>query len=344
MPAALAAGNLGNSGSIGGSGSGSIGIFDSGVGGLSVLRHVRAALPAEILVYCADAAFAPYGDRPESLIVERALAIAAYLVGDGAKALVVACNTATAAAIAAIRDAHPQLVVVGVEPGLKPAAALSASRVVGVLATTGTLASSRFAALQLQIEAATGVRFILQACPGLADQVEKGELQSAATRQLIDRLVQPLLAQGADTLVLGCTHYPFVAPLIAAACANGSVDGASGASGARSAGTAGDAAGSARTSFFAAIDRATSDVRIIDTGEAVARRLVERLRERGLLRRDDAGTLPDAAGNQQQSAPPGALAAVSTGSTRKLAVAFRRLLGIDVAVAAIAVERMSTQP
>ena len=158
-----------------------VGIFDSGLGGLSVLRHVRAQLPQETLIYFADSAFAPYGGKPEALVIARTLAVADFLVAQGIKALVVACNTATAAAITAVRERYPDLPVVGVEPGLKPAALCSVSRVVGVLATERTLASARFQALEMQLSAATGVRFLPQPCVGLADQVEKGELRSPAT-------------------------------------------------------------------------------------------------------------------------------------------------------------------
>ena len=227
-----------------------IGIFDSGIGGLSVLRHVRTLLPHEALLYFADSGFAPYGEKPESVIVERALAIAAFLLRFNIKAMVVACNTATAAAIAALRERYPDLQVVGVEPGLKPAAALTRSGVVGVLATAGTLASDKFQKLQQQISAATGVTFIAQACNGLADQIEKGELQSRDTAALVQRYVAPLLAQKADTLVLGCTHYPFVEPLIASAAAAG------------------------------------SPVHLVDTGAPVARQLERLLSQHGLLRTD----------------------------------------------------------
>ncbi len=191
-----------------------IGIFDSGIGGLSVLRHIHALLPAESLIYFADSGFAPYGDKSEAVIVQRALAIAAFLLEHQVKAIVVACNTATAAAIAALRARYPDLPVVGVEPGLKPAAAETRTGVVGVLATERTLASQKFIALQAQIASVSGVQFLPQACVGLADQIEKGALQSAQTASLIRRYVDPLLAQGADTLVLGCTHYPFVQSLI----------------------------------------------------------------------------------------------------------------------------------
>jgi glutamate racemase len=227
-----------------------IGIFDSGVGGLSVLRHIRTSLPQEQLLYFADSGFAPYGDKPEEVVAARSLAIAGFFMQQQVKAFVVACNTATAAAIKSIRIAYPALPVVGVEPGLKPAAALSKTRVVGVLATEGTLASARFNLLREQIAVASGARFLMQPCVGLADQIEKGELHSAATAVLVRRYVEPLLEQGADTLVLGCTHYPFVQALIEEV-----------------------------------IRRITArPVAIVDTGDAVARQLVRLLDERGLRR------------------------------------------------------------
>ena len=191
-----------------------IGIFDSGIGGLSVLRHVHALLPNESLIYFADSGFAPYGDKAEEVIVARTLAVADFLLQQPIKALVVACNTATAAAIAGLRQRYPQLPVVGVEPGLKPAALQTQSKVVGVLATERTLASAKFKRLQDEVAAASGVRFLPQASRGLADQIEKGALHSPETASLVQQYVAPLLAQGADTLVLGCTHYPFVLPLI----------------------------------------------------------------------------------------------------------------------------------
>jgi glutamate racemase len=198
-----------------------IGIFDSGVGGLSVLRHIRSHLPHEHLLYFADSGYAPYGDKTEEAIVERSLVIADFLLQRGAKSLVVACNAATAASIKALRSLYPELPVVGVEPGLKPAAALTRSQIVGVLATKSTLASDKFNQLRELQTAATGVHFLTQACVGLADQIEKGELHSVETALMVKRFVAPLIEQGADTLVLGCTHYPFVQELIeqAAQCA-----------------------------------------------------------------------------------------------------------------------------
>ncbi len=179
-----------------------------------MLRHIHALLPNEALVYFADSGFAPYGDKAESVIVERALAIAAFLMEQQVKAMVVACNTATAAAIAALRTRYPQLPVVGVEPGLKPAALVTQSKIVGVLATERTLASDKFLALEKHIAESSQVRFMTQPCHGLADQIEKGELLSRETAALVERYVAPLLSEGADTMVLGCTHYPFVQNLI----------------------------------------------------------------------------------------------------------------------------------
>ncbi|HEY4073074.1 MAG TPA: glutamate racemase [Herbaspirillum sp.] len=191
-----------------------IGIFDSGVGGLSVLRHIRVDLPHEHLLYFADSGYAPYGDRTEAEIVERTLAIAQFLLAQGAKALVVACNTATAAAISALRTHYPTLAVVGIEPGLKPAAQQSRSKQIGVLATRATLASARFIALRDHLSVVTGACFHSAACVGLADQIEQGALYAAPAAQLLHGHLKTLLAQQIDTLVLGCTHYPFVQPLI----------------------------------------------------------------------------------------------------------------------------------
>jgi len=189
-----------------------IGVFDSGVGGLSVLRAIRTRLPGEHLIYVADSAHVPYGEKPAACVEARAHAIAEFLLACGAKALVVACNTATGAAIASLR-ARFSVPIVGTEPAVKPAAARTRSGVVGVLATSGTLASGKFAALLERFGCDVAVH--VQPCPGWVERVEAGDLASAATRALIARDIAPLLAQGADTLVLGCTHFPFLAPLIA---------------------------------------------------------------------------------------------------------------------------------
>ncbi|MDS4027143.1 MAG: glutamate racemase [Candidatus Contendobacter sp.] len=188
-----------------------IGMFDSGVGGLSVLRHVRADLPHESLVYVADSGHAPYGNKPADFIVRRAFAITEFLLEREAKAVVVACNTATAAAIARLR-AHFSIPIVGIEPALKPAVATTRSGVVGILATGNTVRSDKFAALLDRH--GQRARVIVQPCPGLADCVERGDLHGPRCQMLLARYLQPLLAEGADTLVLGCTHYPFLIPAI----------------------------------------------------------------------------------------------------------------------------------
>ena len=183
-----------------------IGVFDSGVGGLSVLRHIRAQLPQEDLIYFADSGYAPYGDKSEEQVIARSLAITAFLLQQGAKALVVACNTATIAAIKALRARYPDLPIVGVEPGLKPAAAISRNGTIGVLATERALRGDKLLALREQVSVATGATFILQPCIGLADRIEQCELGTDpqdATSAMLERYIAPLLAQGADTLVLG---------------------------------------------------------------------------------------------------------------------------------------------
>jgi glutamate racemase len=189
-----------------------IGVFDSGVGGLSVLREIRGLLPAESLLYVADSGHVPYGEKSPEFIRERCRVLADFLLGQGAKALVLACNTATVAGVAELRELYPQLPIIGMEPAVKPAAAATRTGVVGVLATTGTLKSAKFAGLLDRF--ASNVRVITQPCPGLVERIETGELDSAATRELLQGFVAPLLAEGCDTLILGCTHYPFIKPLL----------------------------------------------------------------------------------------------------------------------------------
>ncbi|MEO5741298.1 MAG: glutamate racemase [Vicinamibacterales bacterium] len=188
-----------------------VGVFDSGVGGLSVLHALRQELPHEHFLYVGDSGRAPYGERPAEFVVERAITITKFLVGQGAKALVVACNTATAAAAESLR-ARFTIPIVAIEPAVKPAASRSRSRVVGVLATTGTLSSPNMG--KLLANYGSDVEFVIQPCPGLADQVEKGELASDQTRAMVERYVRPIIDKGGDTIVLGCTHYPFLRGLI----------------------------------------------------------------------------------------------------------------------------------
>ncbi len=188
-----------------------IGVFDSGVGGLSVLREIRRELPGEDLLYVADSGHAPYGDKSSRVIEARAVAIVEFLLDQRAKAIVVACNTATGVAIKMLRARFP-VPIVAMEPAVKPAVARTKSGVIGVLATSRTIASDNFAKLHERF--GNDVKILMQACPGLVEQVEAGDLSGNKTRALIEQYVMPLLAQNTDTIVLGCTHYPFLAPLI----------------------------------------------------------------------------------------------------------------------------------
>ena len=189
-----------------------IAVFDSGLGGLTVLRALQERLPQEDFFYFADTRFLPYGDRPEVFLKERGVLIAEALARRGAKALVIACNTATAAAAEAIRAAS-SLPIVALEPGVKPAAALTRSGVIGVLATTRTLQSERFQ--RLVGNHAPHLKVIAQACPGLAEAIETAGPESAEVAALLDVFVAPLATAGVDVMVLGCTHYPWVAEAIA---------------------------------------------------------------------------------------------------------------------------------
>jgi glutamate racemase len=189
-----------------------VGVFDSGVGGLSVVREMRSLLPALDIRYFSDARHVPYGDKPEAFVCERAVAISEFLLARGALALVVACNTATAAAAAVLR-ARFDVPIIATEPAVKPAAAATRSGIVGILATASTLQSRRYAEL---LERFGGfVRVIGQPCGGLVECVEAGDLDGERPRALLRGYIEPLLAAGADTLVLGCTHYPFLRALIA---------------------------------------------------------------------------------------------------------------------------------
>lgn len=185
-----------------------IGLFDSGVGGLSVLAAVRALLPQAALHYVADSAWAPYGDLDTPAIRARALRIAHHLAAHGAQLIVVACNTATAAAVAELRAQLAPRPIVGVEPGIRPALAASRNGRVGVMATRATLASDRFRAL-LEREAA-GRSVHLQACVGLADAIETRALDDPALAALVEQHGAPLREAGVDSVALGCTHYAFV--------------------------------------------------------------------------------------------------------------------------------------
>jgi glutamate racemase len=188
-----------------------IGVFDSGLGGLSVLKALHERLPLADLTYVADSAHAPYGERDDDFIAARSKDICDHLIAASVDAIVVACNTATAAAIHLLREAYPGMPIIGVEPGVKPAVAHSGNKRIGVLATPSTLASDKYKRL---IEThGHGATIVSQACPGLAKEIESGQLDTPALRDLIERFSEPLRNANVDTVVLGCTHYPFVAPL-----------------------------------------------------------------------------------------------------------------------------------
>ncbi|MFW6324934.1 MAG: glutamate racemase [Desulfovibrionales bacterium] len=189
----------------------SIGLFDSGIGGLTVLAAVRRLLPFEDLIYFADSRHAPYGENPPEVIRERCFKICDFFQDQGVKAVVVACNTATAAAISELRS-RLQIPVVGIEPGLKPAAAASRSKIVGILATASTFRSKKFECL-VQSNG-NGVRVVTQPCPGLVRLIEEGRHKGEEARGMVKGYLAPLLDQGADTIVLGCTHFPFIFDII----------------------------------------------------------------------------------------------------------------------------------
>ncbi|NPV84483.1 MAG: glutamate racemase [Anaerolineae bacterium] len=190
-----------------------VGIFDSGVGGLSVLRAIRRLIPAQPLVYVADQAHVPYGTREPEEVRIFSEAITRYLLGEGARIIVVACNTASAAALAYLRQTFPQVPFVGMEPAVKPAAIQTRSGKVGVLATPSTLQGALYASVVRRF--ARGVLIYQDTCPGLVQQIENGNLGGAETRSILENALCPMLKKGVDVIVLGCTHYPFVIPLIA---------------------------------------------------------------------------------------------------------------------------------
>jgi glutamate racemase len=227
-----------------------VGIFDSGVGGLSVAREIRRALPAEDLVYVADTAYCPYGDRAVEEVRERALAVGRHLQAAGAKVVIVACNTATGAALEALRAAL-DVPVIGLEPAVKTGVVRTRNKRVAVMATVGTLRSERYA--RLVREHGDGAQVLAQPCPGLADLIEQGHLDDDVLAARVAELTRPIREAGADTVVLGCTHYLFVERAVRHALGPG--------------------------------------VEIVDSGPAIARRLAQVLREGGLLAAPGPGSL-----------------------------------------------------
>ena len=220
-----------------------IGVFDSGSGGLSVLKEIVRLLPDETYVYFADNAFCPYGEKTVEAIQARAHAITDRLLAEGAKIIVVACNTATAAAIADLRASYPDIPFIGMEPAVKPAAIGTRTGVIGVLATAGTLKGSKYLNTKGRFE--DDVKIVEHVGEGFVELVEAGDLDSPKAEVVVRESVTPLLAECADTIVLGCTHYPFLAPVIQRVAGN--------------------------------------DVTLIDPAPAVARQTVKVMQQKGLL-------------------------------------------------------------
>jgi glutamate racemase len=218
-----------------------VGIFDSGVGGLSVLREIHRALPAESVFYVADSANAPWGDKPPAFVRERGLKIARFLISHGIKAVVIGSNTGTAGSAEALRTALT-IPVVGIEPGIKPAVAATRSGVVGAIVPAAVGGSDRLASLLDRF--GSEVKVIIQPVPGLVEHIEAGDLEGPELRRMVEGFIRPMLEAGADTIVLGSTHYVFLKPLLA--------------------------------------QLAGSNVALIETGEAVARQLAHVLEERNL--------------------------------------------------------------
>ena len=224
-----------------------LGIYDSGVGGLTVLRALSELLPQENLIYFADQAKVPYGDRPLEEVRALAEGVTRYLMDQGAKLIVIACNTASAAALKHLRALYPDFPFVGMEPAVKPAAEQTLSKKVGVLATPSTFQGEMYASVVERF--AQDVEVFQATCPGLVRQIEKGYLGTPKTRRILEGALKPMLKEGVDTLVMGCTHFPFVIPLIR--------------------------------------EIAGEDVRVIDPAPAVARQVKRVLEGGGLLRAAD---------------------------------------------------------
>ena len=227
-----------------------VGIFDSGVGGLSVFREIRKVLPDEQYVYFSDNAHCPYGEKTREYIIDRARAITETLLSKGADVIVVACNTATAAAIADLRERY-DVPFIGMEPAVKPAASCTKTGVVGVLATAGTLKADKY--LTTRGKYAEEVRFVEHVGEGFVELVENGNTSGAEAEKVVGKSLIPLLEAGADTIVLGCTHYPFLSDTILKVASEHSPD---------------------------------HEISVIDPAPAVARHLLDVMTTEGLIRKD----------------------------------------------------------
>lgn len=226
-----------------------IGIFDSGAGGLSVFREIRKLLPEEKYIYYSDNAHCPYGEKSKEYIIDRARAVTSFLIGKGAEIIVVACNTATAAAISTLRNEF-SVCFIGMEPAVKPAAQNTRTGVVGVLATAGTLKATKY--IDTRAKWAQDVKIVEHIGQGFVELVENGILEGPEAEDTIKRSLLPLLDEGADTIVLGCTHYPFLADTIRKVASTHS----------------------------------RMPITLIDPAPAVARHLLEVIEEKGMKRKD----------------------------------------------------------
>lgn len=232
-----------------------IGIFDSGIGGLSVFREIRKVLPAENYIYYSDSANCPYGERTEDFIIDRCRNITEFLLSEGADIIVVACNTATAAAIKTLREEYP-IKFIGMEPAIKPAAQITKTGVVGVLATAGTLKSEKY--LKHKEKYASNIHIAEHVGEGFVELVEKGLTTGPEAVSTARHSLEPLIKAGADTIVLGCTHYPFLAEAIRVAGAEIATD---------------------------------KTLQIIDPAPAIAKRLLEVMDEEGISHNTKNGTI-----------------------------------------------------
>jgi glutamate racemase len=191
---------------------GPIGVFDSGVGGLSVLKEIKDLFPGESLIYIADQIHVPYGNRSREQVLDFSQGIVRYLINENVKLIVVACNTASAVALSVLRGTYPDMPFVGMEPAVKPAAEETTTGVVGVLATPATFQGDLYASTVERF--ARGVKVLQDTCPGLVELIEKGNITHPQIREILEKALGPMLKQNIDKVVMGCTHYPFVIPII----------------------------------------------------------------------------------------------------------------------------------
>ena len=221
-----------------------VGVFDSGLGGLTVVSSIQKVFKGAELFYIADTAYAPYGEKTSEQILTRSLEITNYLLQNhDIKALIVACNTATSAAIKQLREKFPSLIVIGTEPGIKPAIINTQTSNIGVLATPATLKGEKYQFLVNELSSTKKVKLYEQACIGLVEQIEKGEITSQKTFDMLEKWLKPMKKDNVDTIVLGCTHYPLVDDIIKQIMGN--------------------------------------DITLIETGDAIANRLILLSEEKG---------------------------------------------------------------